>query len=116
MAGGLDIKDFPPNTNPELFSAIGAIAGLVIEADFNSYELNSIGNWLILVGQILLTTAAQQQLINQRYCQDPGSNIKSHANCHERANPIKANKVDMDKIIEVIKKLEDEIELLKNNP
>lgn len=35
---------FPPNTNPELFSAIACIVGYLVEDDFNASELNSIGN------------------------------------------------------------------------
>ncbi|MBE6149015.1 MAG: hypothetical protein E7167_06000 [Firmicutes bacterium] len=57
---------FPPNTDPNTFSFIGSIVGAIISSDFNSYELNAIGNWLELVGQYLLTTAAQMQLLSYR--------------------------------------------------
>ena len=37
------MRDFPPNINPELFSILGAVAGLIIEGDYTANELNSIG-------------------------------------------------------------------------
>ena len=78
------MKQFPPNINPELFSTIGAIIGFILESDFDANELNSIGNWIILVGQFMLTTAAQQQLINARYQNNTGSKIKSDAHDHTK--------------------------------
>lgn len=60
------MREFPPNINPELFTLTAIIVGLVIEDDFTASELNAIGNWLILVGQIVLTTASEKQLINNR--------------------------------------------------
>ncbi len=104
---------FPPNTNPELFSAIGCIVGLIIEDDFNANELNSIGNWLILVGQVLLTTAAQQQLINARYANNEGSNIKSDANDHFKKNQEKANKSDVDRLRRTVQIMSEELDKIK---
>ncbi len=104
---------FPPNTNPELFSAIGCIVGLIIEDDFNANELNSIGNWLILVGQVLLTTAAQQQLINARYSNNEGSNIKSDANNHYKKNQEKADKSDVDRLARAVELMNQELAKLK---
>lgn len=105
--------NFPPNTNPELFSIIGSILGYVLEDDFNSYELNSIGNFIILVGQFMLTTAAQQQLINYRYSKSTGSRIKSDRDNHFAKNPEKANKADIDMLYNFITKLQESIEKLQ---
>ncbi len=80
------MNQFPPNINPELFTIAGMIVGLIIEDDYNASELNAIGNWLILVGQITLTTAAQQQLIDNRYQKNTGSRIRSDADNHSAAN------------------------------
>lgn len=57
---------FPPNIDPQLFAWLAAAIGSACVGDYNSNEQNSFGNWLILVGQFILTTAAQQQLINGR--------------------------------------------------
>lgn len=80
------MNQFPPNINPEVFSITAMIVGLIIEDDYNASELNAIGNWLILVGQITLTTAAQQQLIDNRYQNNTGSRIRSNANNHAEVN------------------------------
>ncbi len=80
------MNQFPPNTNPEIFSISAMVVGLIIEDDFNASELNAIGNWLILVGQITLTTAAQQQLIDNRFQNNTGSRIRSNANDHSLNN------------------------------
>ena len=34
---------FPPNINPELFSILGAVTGIIVEGDYTANELNSIG-------------------------------------------------------------------------
>ena len=104
---------FPPNINPELFTIIGCIVGLIVEDDFNANELNSIGNWLILVGQVLLTTAAQQQLINARFSNNEGSNIKSDANDHTRKNQEKANVSDLNNLARTVEIMSQELNKLK---
>lgn len=98
------MNEFPSNVNPELFTLTAMIVGLVIEDDFNASELNSIGNWLILVGQITLTTAAQQQLIDNRYQQNTGSRIRSNANNHAELNRPLATKDDIQELYRVIGK------------
>lgn len=92
------MNHFPPNINPELFSITAMIVGLIIEDDYNASELNAIGNWLILVGQITLTTAAQQQLIDNRYQNNTGSRIRSDQGNHARMNRPLANIDDIDEI------------------
>lgn len=103
------MKEFPPNVNPELFSITAIIVGLVIEDDFTATELNSIGNWLILVGQITLTTAAQQQLINTRFQNNIGSKIRSNANNHSIKNRPLATYDDLDSLKRRIDELEDRL-------
>lgn len=106
------MKEFPPNINPELFSITAMIVGLIIEDDYDANELNSIGNWLILVGQVTLTTAAQQQLINARYQQNNGSKIRSDANDHTTKNKPVATSDDINILNERITRLE---QLIRNN-
>lgn len=98
------MKEFPPNINPEAFSIAAMIVGLIIEDDYNANELNSIGNWLILVGQITLTTAAQQQLINSRYQKNTGSRIRSNSQDHSVMNK---QFVKVEEIEDLYKRLEN---------
>lgn len=106
------MKEFPPNINPELFTITGIIVGLILEDDYTANELNSIGNWLILVGQIVLTTAAQQQLINNRAQQNNGSRIKSDANNHLLRNPVLSTQAEVD---DLKRRIEDLERLIRSN-
>lgn len=59
------MKDYPfKNMNSVTFTIAGVIVGLLVEDGYSKSELNAIGNWLILVGQITLTTAAQMNLLD----------------------------------------------------
>lgn len=107
------MNQFPPNTNPEVFSIIGVIVGIILEDDYNANELNSIGNWIILVGQVLLTTAAQQQLINARYQNNTGSRIRSHSNDHTINNTVYASQGDLANLYNIVQNLQTQIEQIK---
>ena len=101
------MNQFPPNTNPEVFSISAIIVALLIEDDFTSDELNSIGNWLFLLGQFILTTAAQQQLINNRYQNNSGSRIRSNANDHTIMNQRIIREPELNAIYERLQDLEN---------
>ena len=51
--------NFPPSANPHLYAVLAVTVGFSCVGDYNANEQNSIGNWLILVGQYILTHAAQ---------------------------------------------------------
>ncbi len=63
----------------------------------------------------MLTTAAQQQLINYRYSNSTGSRIKSDSKSHTFKNPEKANKSDLDMIYSFLVKLQQEVEKIQND-
>jgi hypothetical protein len=46
---------------PNQFSLLGAILGVLLTADMDADEQNSFGNFLVSVGQGLLTSVAQKQ-------------------------------------------------------
>ena len=106
---------FPPNTNPEIFTLTGIIVGVILEGDYTADELNSIGNWLILVGQVLLTTSAQQQLINNRFQNNVGSRIKSDSNNHNNANPTLLTVNDIEFISKELNKIKKDLNDLKSS-
>ena len=62
---------------------------------------------------MLLTTAAQQQLINARYANNEGSNIKSDANDHFKKNQEKANKSDVDRLRRTVQIMSEELDKIK---
>lgn len=56
------LSSFLSNISPLEFGTIGCLVGLLISIPLNSNEQNSIGNFLELVGQVILTVQAQQSI------------------------------------------------------
>lgn len=47
------------NINPTVFSWSAVIIGTIICEELNAVEQSSVGNWLVLLGDYLLTNSAQ---------------------------------------------------------
>ena len=54
------------NTNPRYSTSLAFILGLILVDNLNSAEQNTIGNWIILLCQTILTNAASQNIIESR--------------------------------------------------
>ena len=93
-------SQFPPNINPQLYSLAAVVVGAAIVDDFSAPEQNSIGNWLMLVSQYIITHAAQQNLIDNRLRQ-------ANMNYNNLNNEI-------DYLINAVKKIQRELEKIKN--
>ena len=112
--------NFPPSIDPHTFSIIAVAVGYACVGDYNANEQNSNGNWLILVGQYILTHAAQQQLIESRI-ENSNININSKNakkggstytdNNLGKSNQNQRNEVDF--ILDALKTMQDELK--KNN-
>lgn len=76
------------------------IIGYALTYPFNSYVQNSLGNWLMLIGQILETNAAFLQM----YQYDNSNNSQNN-------NKIK-NELDLEQIKEAINIMKEEIDKL----
>ena len=109
--------NFPPNTDPHLFSILAVAVGFACVGDYNANEQNSIGNWLILVGQYILTHAAQQTLIEARI---ENNNLNTNSNKYKSGNggPFtdnengKSNQTQRDEVdflLEAMRKIEQEL-------
>ncbi len=97
-------RGFPPSIDPQLFSWIACVVGSLCVGDYNANEQNSFGNWLILVGQFILTNAAQQQLINGR------NNVhNTGASWNQTGNSF--NEIDF--LINAVNDLRQELEKIK---
>ncbi len=108
--------NFPPNIDPHSFSILAVVEGYACVGCYNANEQNSIGNWLILVGQYILTHAAQQQLIESRI---ENNNINTNSkkakkggtpftdNNQGKSNQTQRNEVDF--ILDVLKTMQDEL-------
>ena len=48
---------------PELMAALGTVLGFALLGGLTSDQQNSLGNFLMLIAQVLETTASQEQLL-----------------------------------------------------
>ncbi len=79
MTGGFQ------NVYPQLFVLVGEVIGAIISEKLPVNVQNSFGNWLQLIGQVILTYNAQQQYFQGgpgRYFNPKYYNV-SNSFCHE---------------------------------
>ena len=115
--------NFPPNTDPHLFSILAVSVGFACVGDYNANEQNSIGNWLILVGQYILTHAAQQQLIEARLANNNlNTNSQKHKNGtggpftdNEQGKSNQTQRDEVDFLLNAIEDIKRELENIKRN-
>ena len=55
-----------PNIPPKLFSLSAVAVGYLLIDDTTANEQNALGNWLMLVAQILCTNAFYKQVVQER--------------------------------------------------
>lgn len=55
-----------PNIPPKLFSASAVVVGYILIDDLTANEQNAIGNWLMLVAQVLSTNAFYRAVMQER--------------------------------------------------
>lgn len=87
------------NINPTYSTSIAFILGLLLVSDLNTPEQNMLGNWIILLGQTILTNASAQNVIEARI-QSNRYNINSKE-IKSIYNPVY---YDINKLREIIKK------------
>jgi len=118
-----NINLFPPNIDPNTFSLIGVAIAAVLVGDLNVNEQNSIGNWFELVGQYMLTHAAQQQVIEARM-ENSNININSKKYKNGTGGPYEDNeqgksnqnqRPEVDFLLEQVEKIQKELQNIKNN-
>ena len=63
-----------PNTTPELFSLSAVIVGYLLIDDMTANEQNALGNWLMLVGQLVSTNAYYAAVVTERNRQNNFNN------------------------------------------
>lgn len=52
--------------NPKVSTAICVLIGYLLIDDFTANEQNVIGNWLMLISQLIITNSASQGLVERR--------------------------------------------------
>ena len=113
-----DINGGFQDLNPEFFIVMGALIGDVLAGKLPFNVQNAVGNWLELVGQIMLTYNAQQQYFESgpgNYYNLSNKNT-SNSNCPNNSNTDTTNNSkELDKLKDNIDKLTKEIEELKKD-
>lgn len=54
------------NIDANTFTISAFLIGYLLLDDLDPAEQNSIGNWFMMIGQVLCTNSAQQQVLNNR--------------------------------------------------
>ena len=62
-----------PNIPPKLFSLSAIAVGYLLIDDATANEQNAMGNWLMLVAQVLSTNAFYRQVMQERGYEKVGS-------------------------------------------
>ncbi len=92
-----DVKNFSKflsNLSPIEFTSYGCLVGILLAAVLNSNEQNSIGNFLELVGQVILTAQAQSSY-----------NTPNSPTCEEFNNFKQETKTNFENILRKIKNI-----------
>lgn len=85
-----------PDVPPKLFSLSAVAVGYILIDDLTANEQNALGNWLMLVAQVLSTNAFYKQVQIER----------------ENKNPNNSNTIEM--LEKMINALNQELENIKN--
>ncbi len=93
-------NNFPPNIDPQLYALLAVSVGATLVDDFSPAEQNSVGNWLMLVSQYIITHDSQQNLIQNRM----NDNINYNQNTQQ----------EIDYLVAAIQKIYEELEKIKN--
>ena len=104
-----NFNEFPPNIDPQIYAWIACIVGSACVGDFTALEQNTLGNWLILVGQFLETTAAQQQLIENR------NRTQNQNFCNNNYANNERQQAEINFLLDAVAKIHKELNNLKKN-
>lgn len=117
-----------PNIPPKLFSLSAVVVGYILIDDATSNEQNAMGNWLILVAQVLSTNAFYRAVMQERGLEPVGStetgknNSKTFSGIHgQSAGNINTNREDKNEdkqtlvlLEKMVKAMQTEIDNIKN--
>lgn len=92
-----------PNIPPKLFTLSAVAVGYILLDDLTANEQNALGNWLMLVAQLLCTNAFYRQVREERGLE---KNTKQKTNTKEET---------IEMLEKLQKALKEELETLKKN-
>lgn len=116
------------NTNPRLSTSISFILGLLLVDNLTAPEQNMLGNWIILLGQTILTNASSQNIIEGRIkggiininskevksiYNPPVYNIETIKKIIKQVYP--DHSIDLEALTNIIEELQSKIEEIKKD-
>lgn len=121
-----DIPGGFQDLNPQLFTVIAELLGNVMAGNMPFNVQNAVGNWLELLGQVILTCNAQQQYlqsgpgryydtdnknINNSFCPSSSNNSSNNSSVDELGELTKS----INSLMGEVKELKNEINKLKSD-
>lgn len=114
-----------PNIPPKLFSLSAVAIGYILIDDTTANEQNALGNWLMLVAQVLSTNAFYRAVMQERGLEPRESTETGRNNSYtfnQNSNLNNSNNSSRDEcddtivmLEKMVKALEKEIENIKKN-
>ena len=115
-----------PNIPPKIFSLSAVVVGYILIDDMTAKEQNALGNWLMLVAQVLSTNAFYRQVMQERGLEEENSkeserqnhpnNLSQNQNKNNNSRSSTNEKEETLIMLEkMIKALKEEIETIKKS-
>ena len=116
-----------PNIPPKLFSLSAVVVGYILIDDMTANEQNAVGNWLMLVAQVLSTNAFYRAVMQERGLEPVGSTETGRNNANTfsgfngqssgniNANDNSDDEQTLDMLEKMVKAMQTEIENIKRN-
>lgn len=97
-----------PNIPPKLFSLSAVIVGYILIDDMTANEQNALGNWLMLVAQVLSTNAFYRNVMQERGL-EPRESTETGQNKNQKYNEKEETIIMLEKMINALKQELNEI-------
>ena len=113
-----------PNIPPKLFSLSAVVVGYILIDDMTANEQNAVGNWLMLVAQVLSTNAFYRAVMQERGLEpkDSTETGRNNANTFAGSGQNTSNSSNRNETEEtlamlekMVKAMQTEINQIKNN-
>lgn len=111
-----------PNVPPKLFSLSAVVVGYILIDDMTANEQNAVGNWLMLVAQVLSTNAFYKAVMKERGLELKGSTETGRNNADTfsnfSGNNTSSNESDNETVVmleKMVRAMQTEIDNIKRN-
>lgn len=105
-----------PNIPPKLFSLSAVIVGYILIDDMTAKEQNAVGNWLMLVAQVLSTNAFYRQVMQERGLEPKDSKESERKQKTSKTNTTHQDQEETIAMLEkMVKALQTEIDQIKKS-